>query len=1077
MAKHDEQPDKIIDEDLEAGLRAVFADADNHSVLASFETQGRRLPRVLLRDVPGDATPIVKPSDRTQPCGDRYQVAGELARGGVGVVLKCRDVDLGRDVAIKVLHEHHLENDALIERFVEEAQIGGQLQHPGIVPVYELGLLESGRPFFAMKLVKGRTLSALLADRSEPNHEQRRYLAIFEQICQTLAYTHARGVIHRDLKPSNIMVGAFGEVQVVDWGFAKVLGQGGVVDEVRATRTPIDQTIVSTVRSGDAGSASMTGSVMGTPAYMPPEQARGEVEHMDERSDVFALGAILCEILTGKPPYVGEGQGALLTQAAACRLKDVDRRLARCGADQGLVAIAKRCLVAAPEARMRHAGEIADAIAKYLAGVEERARSAEIAAAEARVEAIGQRRAKRLTLGLAAAVLLAIVGTGGGIFWIGAERRASRDRAAIPVRDRLEHAQVLRGEAIAAPIDDASRWSAVLEVAETALRLAREGGVAAVEIDRAQRFLDLVRSEKVAAEETASDAQQARAIAIRLREIRTRRGADFDPAQRNDAFLSALRDHGIDMDAPGATARMQASPIRSEILGALDDWPHALASGVDPEPFRVRVRALARPNDGPELRALATARPTRPPASRALLADGLGRCGSQSIAIDIYRSLQRDRPRDFWFNFKLAWWLTRKASPEWAEAARFYAVALALEPDAIGVRYHLGIALEKRGDIDGAISVWRVVYGQDPDCGKIRTLLAQALAKRAKLYTASGVKDLALTALQNAVSIAPADWQARSQLADVLLAGLELDSAASHYLEALRLGPDDATRRSVLAQLGRLYRLQGDHESAIAREREFLDSSPRQLRAASARCRIGWSLQQLGRGEEAIAELRLSVDQASGSNFHTYLARLLAENGSTEEAEAMCRELVRKWTFRKPAAVLELAAVLDIAGRTSEAAEVISKFRKQILERRGTQNSNAFDITHLCWLIESRPDDLMQNDAAAVAATVKGLNSIPLGAAIARYRAGDYAGAQTAVLKSLELTARLPGAHHFPSQTVVRLYLAMVNWRLGHREKAHAAYQEALARAKAIDWATSLYTSEKALERLRSEAASLLGVE
>jgi len=243
---------------------------------------------------------------RTAEAG-RYQLLGEIARGGMGAVLKGRDTDLGRDLAVKVLLECHKGSPDLIRRFVEEAQIGGQLQHPGIVPVYELGQFDDLRPFFTMKLVKGRTLAALLRDRPDPEHDRPSFLSIFEAICQTMAYAHARGVIHRDLKPSNVMVGSFGEVQVMDWGLAKVLPQGGVADEGGAS--PPEASAIRTVRSGSGADASQAGSVLGTPSYMAPEQARGEVAAVDERADVFGLGAILCEVLTGQPPFVG-GSGA-----------------------------------------------------------------------------------------------------------------------------------------------------------------------------------------------------------------------------------------------------------------------------------------------------------------------------------------------------------------------------------------------------------------------------------------------------------------------------------------------------------------------------------------------------------------------------------------------------------------------------------------------------------------------------------------------------------------------------------------------------------------------------------------------
>jgi len=251
------KPENAAPEKLEGGLRAAFGNkaAPALSVLTTIEALSGAVPRVLLRTDNDEDTPVVRPGNSDEEAtGGRYQVVGELARGGVGVILKARDVDLGRDVAMKVLRSTHVGNDELLQRFIEEAQIGGQLQHPGIVPVYELGLQADKRPYFTMKLVKGRTLSALLSDRDDVRLERGRYLTIFHQVCQTLAYAHTRGVVHRDLKPANIMVGAFGEVQVVDWGFAKVLSSGGIADE-RKARAAADLSVIATVRSESEGSS------------------------------------------------------------------------------------------------------------------------------------------------------------------------------------------------------------------------------------------------------------------------------------------------------------------------------------------------------------------------------------------------------------------------------------------------------------------------------------------------------------------------------------------------------------------------------------------------------------------------------------------------------------------------------------------------------------------------------------------------------------------------------------------------------------------------------------------------------
>ncbi len=260
----------------------------------------------------------------------------------MGAVLKGRDSDLGRDLAVKVLLEQHRDNPDFVRRFVEEAQIGGQLQHPGIVPVYELGSFPDRRPYFAMKLVKGRTLASLLSERTDPRDDLPRFLGIFEQVAQTVAYAHARGVIHRDLKPSNVMVGSFGEVQVMDWGLAKVLKEGGVADDERSQSPPVEVSVIRTVRSGSSKDDSQAGSVLGTPAYMAPEQATGDLDAVDERADVFGLGSILCEVLTGRPAYTGRTSHEILRKAARGDTADACARLGACGADADLVALASR---------------------------------------------------------------------------------------------------------------------------------------------------------------------------------------------------------------------------------------------------------------------------------------------------------------------------------------------------------------------------------------------------------------------------------------------------------------------------------------------------------------------------------------------------------------------------------------------------------------------------------------------------------------------------------------------------------------------------------------------------------------
>jgi serine/threonine protein kinase len=270
---------------LEAGLapafgkeKAVVIGSVGHSVLKMLR-HTIDIPHVVLREpmVEG-AEPIQRPNspEIPKPASDtRYQLQGEIARGGMGAIIKGRDTDLGRDLAIKVLLDQHKDKPEVIQRFIEEAQISGQLQHPGIAPVYELGQFADHRPFFSMKLVRGETLATLLAARDDAAEDRGRLIGIFQHVCQTMAYAHSRGVIHRDLKPANIMVGAFGEVQVMDWGLAKVLPAGGIADEAKAHDQHQAPSVIQTQRSkgsdapgtfGTIGSQTRMGSVMGTPA-------------------------------------------------------------------------------------------------------------------------------------------------------------------------------------------------------------------------------------------------------------------------------------------------------------------------------------------------------------------------------------------------------------------------------------------------------------------------------------------------------------------------------------------------------------------------------------------------------------------------------------------------------------------------------------------------------------------------------------------------------------------------------------------------------------------------------------------
>ena len=363
----------------------------------------------------------------------RYVVGEEIARGGMGAVYRAFDTQLGRDLAIKVLLPQHKKNADVFWRFNDEAQIHGQLQHPGIAPIYELGQLDDRRPFFSMKLIRGRTLATAISDQELSAQETAAALKVFENVCQTMAYAHSRRVVHRDLKPSNVMVGAFGEVQVMDWGLAKVLGPSSPAQTQPAQEVPASLvapgqpagTTPQTRRTGgairvpppdsDAGesipssSKTLHGEMIGTPAYAAPEQVRGELDRLDARADVFGLGAILCEILTGEAPYTGSSRD-VLRRAASGDVSNALARLERCGAERPLIELARECLAPMPEDRPEHAGIVAKRLSAYFEAVDQRLHEAQIARIEADARAAEAVRRHRLYCAVAGLLLVLLIG-------------------------------------------------------------------------------------------------------------------------------------------------------------------------------------------------------------------------------------------------------------------------------------------------------------------------------------------------------------------------------------------------------------------------------------------------------------------------------------------------------------------------------------------------------------------------------------------------------------------------------------------------------------------------------------------
>jgi serine/threonine-protein kinase len=927
---------------LDAGLAAGFG-RPGEGPRSSLEASQRP---VVLKEAKGESDHIVKPRSDAMPApeqaGNRYQLQGEIARGGMGAVLRGRDVDLGRNLAIKVLLEKHARRPEVARRFLEEAQIGGQLQHPGVVPVYDVGRFGE-RPFFTMKLVKGQTLAALLRERDDPSADRPRLLNVALQVTQALAYAHAKGVIHRDLKPANVMVGAFGEVQVMDWGLAKVLAEGGVADEERAGRQqqPDDGTQVRTVRSSGSGYGTDTeaGSLLGTPAYMPPEQAQGDNAHLDRRCDVFGLGAILCEILTGRPPYVGRSAEEVRRKAANGDLADALAGLDGCGADQELIGLTKACLSAEAIDRPRDAQAVADALTGYLDGVQERLRQAELAQAAALARAAEEAKRRRLTLALAVTVLLAVLTAGGGWLYVQNEREARLAQLTHDVHDALNRATALREQAKAANAGGPALFARAREQVQRALALVENGPA-----DETLR--DQVRRLQTELDEEEKDRKLVAALdeaLLAMAKFNSRRNR-FAEERAVPRFREAFAAYGLPAgrgEAKAAARRIRRRPpaVREAILAALDEWDDL--AGIPEfridEPHRDWLRAVleaAEPQDGwtrrfraawqekdvgkrcAALERLATAADVgeRPVRALTRLARRLATVQAQASALKLLRLARRHSPADFWVNHDLGIMLAQMKPPRLEQSVRFLTAAVSLRPDSPAEHSNLGVALYYKGQRDEALACFEKAITLDPKLSNAHSNLGLALAGKGQL-------DRAIACFERAIALDPKYAPAHSNLGLALAGKGQLDRAIACWKKATELDPNYSPAHS---NLGNALRRKGRLDEAIACFRKAVALDPNY---AEAHGNLGVALHEQGQLDEAIAcwKKAIALDPKLAL-AHSNLGNALLAQGQVDEAIA-CWKKATELNPRYAAAHSNLGKALVAKGRVDEA---IACFRKAL---------------------------------------------------------------------------------------------------------------------------------------------------
>ena len=366
---------------------------------------------------PADLATVVDPRHQVHPAGadtiesvlgdcgsGRYDERETIGKGGMGEIVLCVEQNTRREVAMKRMLPTAAGHAKQRARFVEEAQVTAQLEHPNIVPVHELGRDEHGAIYFTMKLVKGRSLAELLtaARDGEVTHSLGELLQMFLKVCDGVAFAHSRGVVHRDLKPANIMVGDFGEVLVMDWGIARILGRDEPDEDsaeqiVQSSRQDTDTPLLHT----------MAGSIIGSPQYMPPEQAAGQIDKIDHRSDIYALGAILYNILTLKPPFEGGDARAIVDKVVKGSIAPPERRAPDRDIPRELSAVAIKCLARFRGKRYQSVPDLQRDISLYLEG-----RSVSAAPdtfAQAFVKLVKRNKPVSVAVAAAAVILIAVV--------------------------------------------------------------------------------------------------------------------------------------------------------------------------------------------------------------------------------------------------------------------------------------------------------------------------------------------------------------------------------------------------------------------------------------------------------------------------------------------------------------------------------------------------------------------------------------------------------------------------------------------------------------------------------------------
>ena len=735
------------------------------------------------------------PGDLQLPQIPGHEVEAVLGVGGMGVVFRARHLRLNRPVAVKMILAGPYARPAERQRFVREAEAVAGLSHPNVVQVHEAGEV-SGRPYFTMELVDGGSLARKLADGPLPPRQAAELVSV---LADAVHAAHRRGIVHRDLKPANVLLVSGGAVS------GESPGDSPPLTTHHSPLTPkVTDFGLARRLDGDEG-LTMTGVPVGTPCYMAPEQARGDKNGVGPAADVYALGAILYECLTGRPPFKAETATATLHQVIADDPVPPARLNPQVPRD--LETICLTCLAKDPARRYPSAEALADDLRRFERGEPIVARPP--GRLGRLVRWVRRRPAEASLLAAAVMAALAVAGAGG---WLIGQRTQTARAVEADVREvvRLQQESAL------------PESRAALERAHD--RLGDDGPA------RLHSLVDQARQDQQLLERLDA----IRTTRSTFAEGRENHAAEvhFNNAQADREYQKTFRDAGLGAppdDPDGAAGRVKASAVRAPLVAALDDWAVCssdavrrdwvlrVARGADPDAWRDRVRDPAAWGDVAVLAELARTAPVAEQPLPLLLALGERLDLSGGDGVGLLRLVQEHHPDDFLTNFTLAralYDLSRQGKGDWDAAIPYYQKALELRPRAVAVQNDLGLVMNLVGWLEdntndrsgpGAITIFRKALRMDPDFAPAHNNLGLCL-KRA------GIWMVAVQEYQDALRADPTLAPAHFNLGEIEAGSSRINEAIDHYREALRIDPDFA-----LAQhyLGIALLAKGRHDEVL----------------------------------------------------------------------------------------------------------------------------------------------------------------------------------------------------------------------------------------------------------------------